>query len=62
MMTLEEARNNIGFGVVYDPGHGGAREDGVIIRVTHLWVMVRYDGNGVKATHPRDLTLLSDPA
>ena len=31
-MTLDEARDHIGAGVVYDPGHG-AREDGEIVRV-----------------------------
>lgn len=61
MMTLEEARNNIGAGVAYTTDNSPPKY-GTIVRVTHLWVLVQYGEGSVKATHPRDLTLLSDPA
>lgn len=56
-MTLEEARNHIRAGVVYDPGHGQL-EDGTIVRVNQQFVFIRY-GNNVRATSPEKLTLLS---
>lgn len=57
-MTLDEARENIGAGVVYDPGHG-TREDGVIVRVSQQYVFVRYGHSSIKATPAEKLTLLS---
>lgn len=58
-MTLEEARQNVGQGVVYNPpGTRGMAEDGTIVRVSGRWVFVRYSGHIVaKATHPTTLTL-----
>jgi hypothetical protein len=56
-MTLEEARNHIRAGVVYDSGHGQL-EDGTIVRVNQQFVFVRYANNAVKATPPEKLTLL----
>ena len=44
--------------VAYEP-HPGAREVGVVIRVTPDWVFVRYGtSEGSKATSHRDLRLL----
>ena len=44
--------------VAYEP-HPGAREVGVVIRVTPDWVFVRYGtSEGAKATSHRDLRLL----
>lgn len=58
MITLYEARNNIGRGVVYRAVHPGAEpEDGTIERVTIDYVMVRYR-DGVKATAASDLEFL----
>ncbi len=58
-MTIDEAREHIGAGVVYDPGHG-AREDGTIVRVSEQWVHVRYGHQTItKATPAGQLTLLS---
>lgn len=58
-MTLEDAREHIGDGVVYTPAHG-AREDGVITGVSSVYVFVHYAGDrGSKATYPEDLTLLA---
>lgn len=58
-MTLNEARNHIGDGVVYAPSHG-RREDGVITGVSDRYAFVRYAGDGhSKATDPADLTLLA---
>lgn len=56
-MTLEEAGQNIGKGVVYAPSHG-AREDGTIRSVMGDYVHVDYRGQ-VKATRPDDLTFLT---
>jgi hypothetical protein len=57
-MTLAEARDRIGYGVVYHPEHGPA-EDGVIVGVSEVYVFVRYRGDEhAKATRPEDLTLL----
>jgi hypothetical protein len=58
MITLQEARDNIGRGVVYVPRHG-KREDGRISSVNAYYVFVRYSG-GVAATSPEDLVWLSD--
>lgn len=58
-MTLDECRQNIGAGVVYDPGHG-PREDGEITAVSSLYAFVHFTGDrGSKATPPERLTLLS---
>lgn len=58
-MTIDEAKRNIGAGVVYSPEHG-QREDGVITSVSDRLVFVRYRGDsGSKATHPGDLKLLA---
>lgn len=60
-MTLDEARANIGAGVVYQPYPEAAREDGAIIRVTDRYVFVHYRGDaGPKATAAECLTLLAD--
>ncbi|QWS68223.1 hypothetical protein SEA_VANLEE_106 [Gordonia phage VanLee] len=57
-MTLDECRESIGAGVVYDPGFPGARkEDGEIVDVGPVYAMVRY-GSQVKATPPESLRLL----
>jgi hypothetical protein len=54
-MTLDEARERIGAGVVYRP-HGGPAEDGDIVSVGDQYVMVRYVGDRqAKATRPEDL-------
>lgn len=58
-MTLDEARANIGNGVVYTPAHGFAAEQGVITGVSEEWVFVRYGISGSKATDPAALSLLS---
>lgn len=61
MMTLDEARDHIGHGVVYRSGEDLA-EDGVITGVGAL-VFVRYKGDQhAKATCPADLTLLAPSA
>jgi len=61
-MTLEEARQNIGAGVVYCPD-GAAREDGTIVAVSSAYVFVQYVGDrGSKATAPEHLTLLAHKA
>lgn len=63
-VTLDEASEHIGAGVVYGPGYD-APEDGVITSVRPPWVFVRYRNDfGSQATRPEDLTLLargSDP-
>lgn len=60
-MTLDEAREHIGAGVVYHPGHG-APEDGEIVRVSDLYVFVLFVGDRTsKATPPGALTLLARP-
>lgn len=69
-MTLDQASEHIGHGVVYRPmrpGAGGGLpgdvEDGVITGVSGSHVFVRYAGDGhSKATDPAALTLLAgDP-
>jgi hypothetical protein len=58
-MTIDEAREHIGAGVVYNPGHG-ALEDGTIVRVSESWVHVRYGHQTItKATAAAQLTLLA---
>lgn len=61
-MTLDEACKSIGRAVVYDPGHGGRREDGTIVAVVpdHHSARVRYGHNDVsiKLTPLINLTLL----
>lgn len=58
-MTLDEARQHIGDGVVYQPLMGFAAEQGVITSVSAHWVFVRYGLSGSKATDPDLLTLLA---
>ena len=58
-MTLLEAADSIGAGVVYAPKYG-EKEDGTIIRVSGPYVMVRYDRGDPKATRPGDLELLEN--
>lgn len=64
-MTLNEAREHIGDGVVYQPDYPGAKaEDGVITGAGTLgeggFVFVRYAGDLTsKATRPEDLILLA---
>ena len=58
-MTLDQARQHIGDGVVYSPDHGPA-EDGTITGTSDRYVFVRYAGDShSKATAPEDLTLLA---
>lgn len=49
MITLHEARQNLGRGVIFSNA-GGIYEHGTIERVTVDYVMVRYAKGGVKAT------------
>ncbi len=57
-MTLDEAREAVGRGVVYRPQHGRF-EDGVITSVRGAWVFVRYSGDATsRATAPEDLVFL----
>jgi hypothetical protein len=63
-MTLAEARQHIGAGVVYNPRPGtyDSREDGEITSVNDAYVFVLYVGDRrPKATQPEDLTLLASP-
>jgi hypothetical protein len=61
-MTLEEAREHIGDGVVYLPC-GGPAEDGVITSVNEHYVFARFGTDKAsKATRPADLILLSSGA
>lgn len=58
-MTLQEAREHIGHGVVYRP-FADSMEKGVITSVGDRWVFVRYDGwGGSKATDAAALSLLA---
>lgn len=60
-MTLEEARDHIGDGVVYHPYAPALDpvEQGVITSVNHRFAFVRYGSDtGSKATSPELLTLL----
>jgi hypothetical protein len=55
-MTLDEARDHIGHGVLYLPD-GGPVEDGVIASVTSSTVFVRFSGDHhAKSCRPADLT------
>lgn len=56
-MTIEEAEESVGRGVVYRPYPQAVPEDGEIVRVSGEYVMVRY-GSKVLATYPRDLEWL----
>ena len=58
-MTLDEAREHIGSGVVYRPYPDAPAEDGEITRVTDTMVFVHYVGDRApKATRAEDLVLL----
>lgn len=58
-MTLDEARQHIGRGVVYRPFADVIPERGVITSVNDQWVFVRYGTDASsKATEPGLLTLL----
>lgn len=58
-MTLDEARDHIGHGVVYTTGYAPP-EDGVITDVSASMVFVHYKGDlHAKGTRPEDLTLLA---
>jgi len=63
MISMAQARDHIGDGVVYypDPGIPSERaEQGVITSVNDAWVFVRYgDNTGSKATSPANLVLLN---
>jgi hypothetical protein len=59
-VTLKEARDHIGAGVIYHPGRADA-EDGVITSVNDHYVFVRYGSGGTSAaTEPAALTLAAD--
>lgn len=63
-MTITEARQHIGQGVVYRP-HDDAPvvENGTIVRVNDTWVFVLYSGDTTpKATSPHNLELLARAA
>jgi hypothetical protein len=58
-MTLTEAAENIGRGVVYRPYPGAQGEDGTITRVSDFHVFVHYVGDRApKATRAEDLVFL----
>jgi hypothetical protein len=58
-VTIDEARANIGAGVVYRPIPGQTK-DGVITSVNARFVFVHYWGDArPKATAPEQLTLLT---
>lgn len=60
-MTIEEAKNMLGAGVVYKNGNGSS-EDGVITSVNSTWVFVQYRGDfHSKATDPAQLNPLARP-
>ena len=59
-MTLEEARDHIGHGVLYSPC-GGPVEEGVITSVNEHYVFVRFGADKAsKATRAADLILLAN--
>lgn len=60
-MTLDDARQHIGHGVVYRPRHYPPdTEQGVITSVNDTYVFVRYGTNThSKATRPEQLELLT---
>jgi hypothetical protein len=58
-MTIEEAREHIGHGVVYRPAHGDT-EEGTITSVNDRFVFVRYGSRRTSAaTEPGALALLA---
>lgn len=60
-MDLATAAAHVGDGVVYDPGNGQPREDGVITSVNSRYVFVRYHGDtGSKATPAQALRLAGE--
>lgn len=61
MITREWADEHIGAGVVYDPGWGGGKEDGTIVRSNDRGVFVRYSThpNTPQMTNFEDLTALT---
>lgn len=62
-MTLEEAREHVGSGVVYRAHPEAPYEDGTITEVRGDYVFVLYVGDRApKATHPESLQLLSGGA
>lgn len=69
-MTLDEARQNVGAGVVYDAAphltrigiQHDQKEDGTISSVGDQYVFVRYGHSSVKATPAESLTLLAGSA
>lgn len=61
-MTLDEARQHIGWGVVYNPQPEtyDSAEEGEIVHVGGSYVFVLYRGDRVpKATRAEDLRLLA---
>jgi hypothetical protein len=59
-MTIEQAREHIGHGVVYRSYPGANGEDGTITSVNDSYVFVLYAGGTTpKATRPADLELLA---
>lgn len=58
MITLAQAKANVGRFVAYQSHHNSPPEYGEIQRVGEVWVYVRYaETDTVKATAPEDLTL-----
>jgi hypothetical protein len=58
-VTLDEARRNVGHGVVYRAPHGST-EQGVITSVNDTYVFVRFGTDtGSQATRPEQLKLLA---
>lgn len=61
MITLQQADEAIGAGVVYRPFAGAPAEDGEIVRVSDSMVFVLYVGDRTpKATRPEDLEFLAN--
>ena len=62
-MTLDEAREHIGDGVVYRTAHPALpAEDGTITSANDSYVFVRYGSQRTSAaTNPADLKLLAAP-
>ena len=61
-MTLDQAREHVGWGVVYRPHPDAAPENGQIVSVNDEYVFVLYMGDrnySPKAARPSDLTLLA---
>jgi hypothetical protein len=57
-VTIDEARANIGSGVIYRPHPQALPEDGEIVRCSDSMVFVQYVGNRQpKATRPEDLRM-----